>query len=948
MINRLPAIALVLTLLCTNAATATIMPEGGNTYPADLKLLQAKQLGVNQAVYPGLNQNLNQKVNLGFNQAVYTGLNKILHGSDTVIKRSSSVLMPYNRLIDAAGRIIRYGDADYENHTLDVKVIPGTVYIVVEDRYGIAVIDTQKHRVNARYAFPKDNTRKTFMSTYSGLKVIKEDGAIHIFWSASSSANKPSYIMDATFVPGKISILNAFVIRAVNCPIALPNEIAFSNESGKKYLYVTLNGNNQLAKISMATGLRVYTVETGNAPYGVCLADGKVFVSNWAGPVPDFDNQLETAGVPYGNAYTSISTGAVSRGSVSVFNARTGKLLSEIETGLHPNAIICNSSGTYVYVASANSDEVTVINTEKLAVSEHISVALAGGQDKFIGDSPDALAINDAGKLLYVANGLDNAIAVVKLGKYAADQSDLLKSQISGFIPTEAYPGGLALDHNTLFVCNLEGNGANISNRQLSAEKRASGLPFTDESGTSVVAYNSHHQMASLSMIRLPDDQTLKVYTTRTRKLNFIFREEAAKLLPRANQPAVPMPERIGEPSVFKHVVYIIKENRTYDQVLGDMPEGNGAKALCIFGQKITPNQHQLARDFVLLDNYYASGKCSAEGHQWTDAGMVTDYIEKNVRAWFRSYPHVQNDALVYDSNGFIWNQALDHGKTVRIYGEASVPVLDYELSSQQIYTEYQQGKPLVFTNTSTISRVRPILSELYPGSDELKITDQIRADAFITELKQTENQPGDAFPELSLMALSGDHTQGTRPGLPTPRAMVADNDLALGRIIEAITKSRFWQNTVIFVTEDDSQAGWDHVSAYRTTGFVISPYSKLQHSITKNYNQVSMLRSVEQILGIPPMNIMDATAEPMFNCFGKTASFAGFIHQPNQISINERNPAIALLSGKSLKYALESLRPEYNHLDGGSDQMLNKIVWFSVKGNLPYPARFSGKDHDD
>ena len=932
MINPLPAIAIILTQLGTLAATASIQPAASSSYLADFSAHQIRR--------PGVYQNLSQVLEKSPSLAPLS--------SDSGTKQHAPIVMPYNRLIDAAGRVIRYGDADYENHTLDVKLIPGTVFVVVEDRYGIAVIDTRNHRVNARYLFPKDAARKTLMSTYSGLKVIKEDGAIHIFWGASSTPNKPSFIMEATFVPGRISILNAFMIRAVNCPIALPNEIALSTESGKKYLYVALNGNNQLVKISMATGLRIYTVETGNAPYGVCLAEGKVFVSNWAGPVPDLANQVETAGVPYGNAYTAISTGAVSRGSISVFNARTGKLLSEIETGLHPNDIISNSSGKFVYVACANSDEVTVINTEKLAVSERISVALSVKKNKFIGDSPDALAINDTGKLLYVANGLDNAVAVVKLGKYAADKSDLLASKISGFIPTEAYPGGLAINDTYLFVCNIEGNGANISNRQLSAEKRSSGLPFTDESGTSLVAYNSHHQLASLSMIRLPDDETLEAYTARTRKLNFVYRQEVARLLPRANQPAVPMPERIGEPSLFKHVVYIIKENRTYDQVLGDMPEGNGAKALCIFGQQITPNQHQLARDFLLLDNYYASGKCSAEGHQWTDAGMVTDYIEKNVRAWFRSYPHVQNDAMVYDNNGFIWNQALDHGKTVRIYGEASAPVLDYELTSEQIYTEYQQGKPLAFTNTSTISRVRPILSERYPGSDELKITDQIRADAFITELKEAEDHPGDVFPELSVMALSGDHTQGTRPGLPTPRAMVADNDLALGRIVEAITKSRFWQNTVIFVTEDDSQAGWDHVSAYRTTGFVISPYSKLQHSITRNYNQVSMLRSVEQILGIPPMNIMDATAEPMFDCFSKTPSLGGFMHRQNETSINERNPEITHLSGKALKYALESSKPEYNHLDGGSDQMLNKIVWFSVKGNLPYPARFSGKDQDN
>ena len=208
---------------------------------------------------------------------------------------------------------------------------------------------------------------------------------------------------------------------------------------------------------------------------------------------------------------------------------------------------------------------------------------------------------------------------------------------------------------------------------------------------------------------------------------------------------------------------------------------------------------------------------------------MVTDYVEKNVRAWFRSYPHVQEDALVYDANGFIWNNAADHDKTVRIYGEASVPHYDESQSWTSIYENYKAGIPFKFYNTSTISRVRPMLSQNYPASDELKITDQLRASAFIKELKEYENKPGDKLPELMVMALSLDHTEGTRPGFPKPEAMVADNDLALGRIIEAVSNSRFWKNTVIFITEDDSQSGWDHVSAYRTTGFVVSPYSRLK-----------------------------------------------------------------------------------------------------------------------
>ncbi len=213
---------------------------------------------------------------------------------------------------------------------------------------------------------------------------------------------------------------------------------------------------------------------------------------------------------------------------------------------------------------------------------------------------------------------------------------------------------------------------------------------------------------------------------------------------------------------------------------------------------------------------------------------------------------------------------------------------------------------------------------------------------------KAYEQRPGDQFPELSVMALSADHTTGTRPGMPTPRAMVADNDLALGRIVEAVSNSRFWKNTVIFVTEDDSQAGWDHVSAYRTTGFVISPYSRLKKSISTNYNQTSVVRSIEQILGIPPMNLMDATALPMFDCFEESAMGHSFEKVPNRVALDEMNPNLNELKGKGLSFAKKSLRPEYDHIDSGSDDVLNRILWFSSKGNKPYPTKLAGTDLDD
>ncbi len=496
-------------------------------------------------------------------------------------------------------------------------------------------------------------------------------------------------------------------------------------------------------------------------------------------------------------------------------------------------------------------------------------------------------------------------------------------------------------------MTNLEAEGARVAVRDTQAKEIGN---YYEKNPRSTLAgfYNAHHQLASLSKIALPDAQTLSQYTEKVRQINLAFRIELTHQPPRPQVKPVPVPERIGEPSVFSHVVYVIKENRTYDQVLGDLPQGDGYPDLCVFGQKATPNQHKIAKEFLLLDNYYASGKSSAEGHQWTDAATTTDYVQKSVRAWFRSYPHVQTDAMVYSPTGFIWNNALDHGKLARIYGEAAVPQWEGGETWKEIYQAYLQNEMIDFTNTTTISRVAPILSQKFPAYDSHHFPDVVRARAFIQELKEYEQKPGDQWPALMVVALPNDHTAGTNPDFPTPRAMVADNDLALGQIVEAVSKSRFWKNTVILVTEDDSQAGWDHVSAYRTTGFVISPYSRLGRTVHTNYNQTSMVRTIEQILGLPPMHMMDASALPMFDCFRAQPDLSAFTAEENQVPLDEMNKSLGQLQGKAKHFAQKSMDPQFAHIDGGNDDLLNRILWFATRGNRPYPAYFTSPEADE
>ena len=852
------------------------------------------------------------------------------HSTDKrTLDDKSPVIMPYNRLAASAGTVVTYGDPRLENHTLDVTLLPDPAYVAIEDRYGIAILERATKKLSQRWSFRDVSDYKAFMSTFSGIKAFVFQQQTYLVWGASSQTK--SGVMIAQWADRKLGKVDFLPFdKVAPAPLSLPNEIAVEMADGTCYLYVALNGNNQVAKVNFADRKTIWTVPTGVAPFGVQVVNGKVYVTNWGGSRTDSTRAenatLETAGVPWGSAYIDPRTGATLTGTVSVFDQNTGRQINEIRVGLHPNAMIISPDRQRLYVANGNSDDISVIDLTTDKVTQRIPVGLFGQDSTMIGSSPNGLALDASGQTLYVANGLDHAVAVVQLGTQPA---------VLGYIPTEAYPSGLLLADNTLYVSNLEALGSRVRNNTPELQKR---FPGTDKSFTG--AFNAHEELASLSIIPVPSPAQLATFTKQVNTQNLAFRQQLSKQLPRPGRRPQPVPERTGEPSAFKHVIYVIEENRTYDQVFGDLPQGRGMPSLCIFGDSITPNQHRLALAYSLLDNYHVSGKSSAEGHQWTDAGIVSDYIEKNVRAWFRSYPHRQYDAMVYTKEGFIWNHALDHGKSVRIYGEACFTEFDESLKWADIYRKYVHNEPFTFKNTSTISRVRPILSQTYPGYDDPKINDQLRADAFIRELHAYEQQPGDSLPNLMVIALPNDHTAGTSPGYPTPRAMVADNDLALGKIIEAITHSRFYDSTAVFITEDDSQSGWDHISAYRTSGLIISPYSQLGRTVHTNYNQISMLRTIELILGLPPMHTIDATALPMFDCFTNTRTSTPYTTLPNRIPLDEMNKPFSALTGKALYYARKSVENANEGVDKGEDDVMNRILWFAAKGAKPYPSR--------
>ncbi|MBE3086414.1 MAG: bifunctional YncE family protein/alkaline phosphatase family protein [Bacteroidetes bacterium] len=844
------------------------------------------------------------------------------------------IQLPYNRLIQPAGLQIFFGDESLENHSLDAVLSNDGKWLAVEERYSIVFISTSDNKVKFILANNNHPDLKGGMNTYSGITWHIGNEGPEVYWSTIGRNNR-SFVVSARWDGLKAEFGRMLEYKAIPpAKLALPNEILITKESDREFLYVVLNGNNLVLKQDFVTGEPIWSTDPGVAPYGLTMASGKLYITNWAGRHPDADDK-DVAGVPWGLARVDNKAGGATReGSVTVLDPANGKIIKEVVVGLHPNEIISDSRGRFVYITNSNSDNITVINTARDEISETISVRLQPEINPFFGDSPDGLCLSANEKLLYVANGMDNALAVINLGKKAAVKSDKNYSRVTGFIPTGAYPSAISI-HNSgyLYVCNLEAEGVTL------------GLP--NKSTTNLV-YNSHKMLASISVIPVPGKRDLKAYTDTVIAVNDLSRATLAREKPRESVQPKPVPDRIGEPSVFKHVVYIIKENRTYDQILGDMKQGDGDPGLCIYGADVTPNTHRLAEEFILLDNYNVSGKCSAEGHQWTDASIVTDYIEKNMRAWFRSYPHVQEDALVYSPTGFLWDNATSHGKKVRIYGEASVPVFDKKVTWTDVYNGFLNGEKLEFTNHTTIEPVKKLLSETYPSYGNHEVPDILRADAFIKELNAFEAREGDQLPELMIIALPNDHTGGTRPGLPTPRAMVADNDLALGQIVEALTKSRFWESTVIFITEDDSQNGWDHVSAYRTVGLVLSPYSRIKNTNHTYYAQPSVVRTIEQILGLPPMNIQDAIANPMTDCFINEKNLTPFEALPNIIPLNEMNPQLTSLSGKALHFARKSLLPEFDGIDSGSDDLLNRILWFASKGNTPYPVKFEGDDSEE
>ena len=795
----------------------------------------------------------------------------------------------------------------------------------------LVLIDPQSGQIKQRVALPSSKARDPDVVS-SQILEPDESGQLSFTGLIFSPDGSRIYLSNVdgdikvfrVGADGQVEGLFSIALPPANAPWRkeeIPAGLAISRDGRR--LYVVLNLSNCLAEVDTATGKVLRSWPVGVAPYDVVLVRDKAYVSNWGGRLPDKGSLTGPAGQG-----TRVRVDPVrhiaSEGSVSVIHLDQRTPVSQIMVGLHSSGIVRLPNGRYVVVANAGSDTLSVIDTHTDKVIETIW-AKPSPADLF-GASPNALAFDPSGDTLFVSNGTQNAIAVFR---FHPDKSKLL-----GLIPVGWFPGAVAYDakHHRLFVANIKGVG---STRGLKAE----------QAGQS----NTHQYHGTLSIVPVPKTKKLAALTHQVLDNYRYPLLKEAQQTPRPNRPPQPIPERVGEPSVFEHVVYIIKENRTYDQILGDIPEGNGDPSLCVFGAEITPNQHKMVRQFVLLDNIYCSGILSADGHQWTDSAFATDYMEKSFAGFPRSYPDGMEesdvDALAYAPSGFIWDNAVAHGKSLRVYGEFAFTETSWAVPDRKdppkfldYYHDFVNQTHLInISSRPGIESLRPYINTETVGWD-MDIPDVFRAAQFIKELREYERKGN--FPNLIIICLPDDHTSGTKAGSPTPAAQVADNDLAFGQIVEAISHSPFWAKTCIFAIEDDPQNGWDHVSGFRTTAYVISPYTKRNTVVSTQYNQTSILRSIELILGLPPMNQIDATATAMSDCFTDVPDFTPYDAEPANVPLDQMNPEPKKVSNATLrKDAIVSAKLPLEQVDRCPEDVLNQIIWRAMKGmREPYP----------
>ena len=735
-------------------------------------------------------------------------------------------------------------------------------------------------------------------TSYTGIVFRPGDREL---WASETRENGPDSLLIV-----RLSELGA-VVATERIPLArhpLPAGIAFSADG--QTAYVAFSRNNSLAVINAESRKVEREVAVGMAPFGVAVSpkQGRIFVTNRGGRRPaSRDSVAPSSG---SLIVTDPLTGASVSGTVTAVGVNDFST-REVVVGLAPSGLALSPDEKLLVVTNGHSDSISLLDTETLGTTE---LKIPTWPEGTLGSQPIAAAFAPDGRTIYVACGGNNAIAVITVenGQW----------KLAGALPTGWFPSGLAVDQDgALRIINIKGVGNTSNGRG---------------------AFNSLQFEGSLTTMPAPAEAQIAAGT----------REVVAANSPRF-EPAggVANLSSLG----IRHVFFIVKENRTYDQVFGDIDKGNGDPKLCFYGRDVTPNHHALAERYVLLDNFHTGGAISFDGHQWLMQAFVSDYVERAFAASPRGYAWNMSDALTVSPAGFFW-QSAKRRLDVRIYGEFGLPArwnpeqqntVDMNerdlLSWSEYWKLFKEGKwENVVGERPGVPALAKFMSRRYPYNST-SIPDQLRAEEFLRELAERE-QSG-VMPNLSVLTLTTDHTNGTEPGSPTPRAMVADNDLALGRIVDGISKSRFWMHSLILVVEDDAQDGLDHVDGHRTVALAIGPHVRRGVVDSNFYTHASMVRTIQDIFEIPPRTRFASNARAMTSIFTPETDRAPYKFLQARMALDEMNPPLAALSGRKLWAAQQSLAMNWSHPDDIRADVLNRILWWDAKGyETPYPAK--------
>ncbi|MEN3336491.1 MAG: hypothetical protein V7647_167 [Acidobacteriota bacterium] len=781
--------------------------------------------------------------------------------------RGGATLLPNGWRIAPAGRHLQVGD-------LPLNMVPspdGRYIVITNDGWSkptLTVFDTKTEQVIGRV--PVD---------HAWLGLAWHPGGARLF-SAGAAENT---IHEFAFSDGALKDAGVITLDAperraagVVSNAGFIGGLAISQDGAR--LYATHVFGQAVSAIDLETRREIHKAALAAEPYTCVLSqDGKtLFVSLWGGA------------------------------KVLMFAAETLEPLGEIAVGGHPNTMLLSKDGARLFVACANTNAVWVIDLATRAAAEQVSVALY--PDAPVGTTPNGLAVSPDGATMLVANADNNNVAVVDIRNPGA-------SRVSGWMPVGWYPTSILYAADGAKVYVLDGKGL-TSDRNLRGPQPG-GARFDAQ-------YTGTMMQGAISIIPNPDATTLQAMTSRVHELSPYT--AAHRLAPADAPVGNPIPPNVGGTSPIKHVFYIIRENRTYDQVFGDIPAGNGDPSLTLFGEQITPNAHALARAFTLFDNFYVDAEVSYDGHAFSMGAYATDVVEK---LWPTNYggrgtPSVAEGGYkVRDEYGnfsapplgYIWDFAKRAGISVRSYGEYA----EWERRGEEVHP--------------SVPGLEGLVHPTYPPFD-LTVPDATRADIWIEEFRTFEREG--TLPQLSILRLGGDHTSGTSPGTRTPRAMVADNDLALGRIVDTISHSRYWKDSAIFVIEDDAQNGPDHIDAHRSLLLSISPFSR-RHAVDSTlYTTCSVLRTIELVFRLPPMSQYDAAARPLYGALQATPDASPYDHLPARVALDERNDW-------SSPGASASRNMDLRHADRAPEMALNEILWQSIHGArsvMPPPRR--------